>query len=67
MCGAASWLGGFGCEAVGGTPHPIGLITNTVRKELQDDFESTYRALAQIGYREIETGRLAAKDVATRF
>lgn len=57
---AALGLGGAVRTAAGETPSglgEIGIILNTVGKEVKTDYEKTFRRLAEMGYKFIESGR----------
>src|SRR5271166_2395256 len=46
---------------------PIGLELYTVRDEIAKDLPGTLKMVAQVGYREVETGGLANQAKATEF
>ena len=55
---SSAWMAGHSLLATGTTskPHPIGIILNTVKREMQSDWKGTLRALREMGYQHLEGG-----------
>src|SRR6266404_9163120 len=58
---AAQWQGRAAADPRG---LPVGLELYTVRKEMDKDFEGTLRAVAAIGYQEVELHKFFNKSAA---